>query len=345
MLPFFSFFAVFSWFFCSHALLLNTTIDDTTGDPTTGAQIVYTPQDAWTDSQVISCGSRCPPEIPNMVNLGGRSYHNSTFSADSGKHPNVPLTAAIQFNGSAVYVYCALPRETNANADFTFYLDGVVVGTFQHSPDGTAGFDYTVPVYVNTSITPGPHTLTLQNGQQGGVQSVMILDSIVYTSDAEAGTAASLNGASDPTSSPSAATKRNGPSSAALAAIAVLILAVVVALVILGVCIHHRRRHRREIYAKYMPKGAVHAFPPDITPAPSRAMTMTMAPGALAPLPPVYAGAGGSGGGNWWVGRDQKSRDRPPVGIHRPFEDLDPSQAGFQHPPAWERKTSYQYEM
>ncbi|KAF7340052.1 hypothetical protein MVEN_01923200 [Mycena venus] len=340
MLPLFSFLAVFFWFLNSHAILVNVTIDDNTGDPLTGALVSYTPPDAWTigDSETIS-QSRSPPGIPDLSKVGGRTFHNSTFSPNSGSHPNVPLTASVRFNGSAVYVYTVLSRFPDGNSDMTFYLDGVVVGNFIQAPVGSAGFDYTVLVYANPSITPGPHTLTIQNGRQNGPESILILDSIVYTYDDEG----SAEATAPPVSSPSASSMvsaRRGPSSATLAVVGVLVFAVVALLIILGVCLHRRRRRRRAVYAKYMPQGAVRAFPADL--APSRPMSPALSP-ALSPLPPVYAGAGGSASaGNWWVGRDQKSRDGPRA-VHRPFVDLDPSQAGIQRPQGWERKASYQY--
>jgi len=337
MLPLFSFLAVFFWFLNSHATPVNATIDDSTGDSLTGALVSYTPPDAWAigDVETIS-QSRSPPGIPDLSQVGGRTFHNSTFSPNSGSHPNVPLTASVRFNGSAVYVYTALSRFPNGNSDMTFYLDGVVVGHFTQAPVGSAGFDYTVPVYTNPSIPPGPHTLTIQNGHQDGLESILILDSIVYTYDAESSTSATAAQASSPSASSTESSARRGPSGATLAVVGVLVFAVVAIVIVLGICLYRRRRRRRAVYAKYMPHGSVRAFPADL--APSRPMSP-----ALSPLPPVYAGAGGSGsGGNWWVGRDQKSRDGPRA-VHRPFVDLDPSQAGIQRPQAWERKASYQY--
>ncbi|KAF7367309.1 hypothetical protein MSAN_00793000 [Mycena sanguinolenta] len=325
MLLLFSFFALFLCFLNCHALV-NVTIDDTNGDPLTGALIAYSPQAAWTEPGNLPCTLACPPTTPNVQDMSDWTYHNSTFSPNSGKFPNVPLTATVQFNGSAVYVYCALSRSPNANSDMTFFLDGVVVGQFIKTPVGSAGFDYGVPVYANSSIDPGLHTLTLQNGQQNGVESVMILDSIVYTSTGNV-TAAQEQA---PSTSSTSSTQR-GPSRATLAVVAVLVITLVVILMILGVCLYRRRRRRRAVYATYMPKGTVRAFPVDA--APSRPMS------AITPLPPVYAGGSG---GNWWVGRDQKSRDGLRA-MHRPYMDLDPSQAALQHPPAWESNSSYRY--
>jgi hypothetical protein len=83
MLSLFPFVAVFFWFLRAQALLLNITIDDTTtGDSVTGALVAYAPADAWTNGQSVACaqGSHCPPGTPNLDNLGGRSFHNSTVT-------------------------------------------------------------------------------------------------------------------------------------------------------------------------------------------------------------------------------------------------------------------------
>ncbi|KAJ6519372.1 hypothetical protein C8R45DRAFT_918412 [Mycena sanguinolenta] len=325
MFPLFSFFALFLCFLNCYASV-NVTIDDTNGDSLTGALVTYSPAKAWTESGPSPCTLSCPPTTPNVEDMNDWTYHNSTFSPNSGEFPNVPLTATVQFNGSAVYVYCALSRSPNANSDMTFFLDGVVVGQFIKTSVGSAGFDYSVLVYANSSIPSGPHTLTLQNGQQNGVESVMILDSIVYTSNSDGTTAQE-----QAPSASSTASSRRGASGATLAVVGVLVVAFVVILMILGICLYRRRRSRRAVYATYMPEGTVRAFPVDA--APSRPMSV------ITPLAPVYAGGSGP---NWWVGRDQKSRDSPRA-IHRPFIDLDPSQAGLQHPPAWESNSSYRY--
>lgn len=63
----------------------------------------------------------------------------------------------------------------------TFFIDGDVVGEFALEPTGSGTIDFNVPVYVNESMPDGVHTFTLQNGHLGGVQSLVLLDSIVYT--------------------------------------------------------------------------------------------------------------------------------------------------------------------
>ncbi|KAJ7124784.1 hypothetical protein C8R43DRAFT_34309 [Mycena crocata] len=326
----FSFLGLFFWFLAAQAVLVNITIDDSAPNQ----QVIYTPPAAWNNRE--SCNDQClvRPE-PRRLNNG--SWHESTFGVGGDViFPNVPLTASVSFNGSAVYVFCALARANIGNSDMTFYLDGVVVGAFAKPAIGSAGFDYAAPVYANVNIPPGLHTLTVQNGHQNGPNSLMVLDSIVFSQENGQVLASQVAGplASAPATSSSGGSR--GPSRATLAVAGVLIFALVLLLVGLGIFLVRRRRRRRAVYARYMPKGSVQAFPSFIAPSP------VSTPG-LSPLPPVYgggsgAGASGSGGGNWWVGRDQKTRDGTlGIGSHRPYADLDPAQAGLQRPQTWER--------
>jgi len=327
-MPFlYSFLGLFFWFITTQAVLVNVTIDDSVGDPLTGASIIYTPSDAW-NSGPAAC-NKCLVH-PDVKKLESGTWHASTFSVNvtGNLHPNVPLSASVQFNGSAVYVFCALSRSSTApdgDSDMAFYIDGVQAGSFTQRAIGSAGFDYRVPVYANTALTPGNHTIEVQNGQRNGNQSLMILDSIVYSYENGLAPASQVDGS--PTTAP-----KHSTSKATLAVVAVLVVALLLLGLGLGVFLYRRRRHHRAVYARYRPKGAVHAFPAFLAPTP----VSTPAP-YIAPLPAVYAGSRGSGATNWWVGRDQKSRDGlRGVATHRPYADLDPSQAGLQRPQPWE---------
>ncbi|KAJ7923044.1 hypothetical protein B0H13DRAFT_2185293 [Mycena leptocephala] len=204
MLVLFSFLAIFSWFFSAQAIPVNVTIDDTKGDSLTGALVVYAPLNAWNDR--ANCNNSCPIQ-PDETMLNDQTWHGSTFSANSKPHANVPLIASVSFNGSAVYVFCAL----DGNIDATFYLDGVQVGTLLRTAVEPAGYEYNVPVYANPSIPQGQHTLVMQNGRPNGIQSLMILDSIVYTYDNDPSAASQVDGPVASSSSSSSSTK-HGPS-------------------------------------------------------------------------------------------------------------------------------------
>jgi hypothetical protein len=64
----------------------------------------------------------------------------------------------------------------------TFFIDGEQVGTFVKTPPGTAGYDYGVLVYSNTSLKGGSHTIRIDNGHRDGAKSLVLLDRIIYRS-------------------------------------------------------------------------------------------------------------------------------------------------------------------
>jgi len=79
------------------AALVNVTIDDTNGDPLTGAQFVYTPPTSWNIGQAcVGCTAHPDPEL-----LYDQTWHDGTFNpvAGSNNNPNQPIFATIDFNG------------------------------------------------------------------------------------------------------------------------------------------------------------------------------------------------------------------------------------------------------
>ncbi|RPD58421.1 hypothetical protein L227DRAFT_505389 [Lentinus tigrinus ALCF2SS1-6] len=164
------------------AALVNVTIDDTFGDPTTGNQIVYDPPGVWKVGQ--NC-SDCTAQ-PDRSQLVNGTWHDGTFSAidENGNVSNQLLTAAVTFQGVAVYVYCVVThsfRSPVGNSDMSFFIDGILVGNFVQPPTGDTTYQYNVPVYVNESLPFGSHTIAIVNGHPSGNQSLTLLDRIVYT--------------------------------------------------------------------------------------------------------------------------------------------------------------------
>jgi hypothetical protein len=101
-----------------------------------------------------------------------------------------------------VYVYCIVPNQvpssvTVANVTFTMVRsscrvysspsnlillcvqDGHIVGSYVHIPDNATDIQYNVPVYVNTSLSDGPHTLSMATS--GDVNSLILFDYAMYT--------------------------------------------------------------------------------------------------------------------------------------------------------------------
>ncbi|OSD05809.1 hypothetical protein PYCCODRAFT_1361583, partial [Trametes coccinea BRFM310] len=156
--------------------LVNVTIDDTYGDELFGTQFLYAPADVWNVGQ--SCAACTAHPNPALVHNG--TWHDGTTQAGSDQL----TTATVRFEGVAVYVFCIVTRSSTSpdgNSDMTFSIDGQEVGRFVQPPDGDTTYDYNVPVYVNTSLPPGPHQLVILNGQPNGNKSLILLDYVVYT--------------------------------------------------------------------------------------------------------------------------------------------------------------------
>lgn len=95
----------------------------------------------------------------------------------------VPVTASVLFNGTALYVFCVLSESSPLGySDMSFYIDGDVKGSFIKTPTGDdLIYNYNVPVFVIESLTSREHNFTLQSGQVNGSHSLALLDKIVYT--------------------------------------------------------------------------------------------------------------------------------------------------------------------
>ena len=85
--------------------------------------------------------------------------------------------------GVAVYVQAILTGSTTSpdgNADYTFLIDGSVVGVFQHSPNGDTTYQFNQTVYQNTSLSNAPHVLVIESGASGK-KSLILLDAVIYS--------------------------------------------------------------------------------------------------------------------------------------------------------------------
>ena len=91
--------------------------------------------------------------------------------------------------GSAVYVYALIPlgaapaNSTPTFMNLTFEVDSHTDGIYQHRGSASASeFQPTTLVFSKTDMAEAPHSLTIQVGPD----SVLLLDSIVYTQGAVA---------------------------------------------------------------------------------------------------------------------------------------------------------------
>ncbi|KAF9072769.1 hypothetical protein BDP27DRAFT_1445502 [Rhodocollybia butyracea] len=153
--------------------MANVTIDDA------NPSIIYLPDGAW---HTRNPSTPCPgcSANPNYTMMFDGTFHDGTFDSVPGvaSFPNIPLTASMSFNGTAVYIFCALAHRTS---DMTFFIDGVNRSTFtQPIAPGTL-YQYSVPVFSITSLSPGQHALTIQSGHVNGTKTLTLLDKIIYT--------------------------------------------------------------------------------------------------------------------------------------------------------------------
>lgn len=177
----------------STAIVVNHTIDDTFGDSATGLYPTYLPAGRW------ATGSTCRTCNIYPGNLGFEQHgsgtagaavnitqaHNGTWR-DSTYHPNQPnSTITVTFVGQAVYVYNIIAnavKRTTTLTSLVFTIDGVYVDQYIHTPDPAGPLLlYKVPVYVNSSLPHGIHTLVISAG--GTEPSLILFDYIVYTVD------------------------------------------------------------------------------------------------------------------------------------------------------------------
>ncbi|KAG6857671.1 hypothetical protein H0H87_010240 [Tephrocybe sp. NHM501043] len=125
------------------AFLVNITVDDTLGNPNTGAHITYFPADRWNN------GATCT-QCNSASHLDRNQVHNG------------------------------MSREY---ADMIFLIDWQPAGNYYRVLTGDGAFEYNTLVFGNQTLPQGNHTLTIQNGHVGGTRSRVLLDYITYTYD------------------------------------------------------------------------------------------------------------------------------------------------------------------
>lgn len=88
-------------------------------------------------------------------------------------------------SGSAFYLYGVISEfndTISSIANYSYFIDGDLVGTFTRSPSGQPAFHYNFLLYANSSIPNGTHQFSMQNGQDGDTQpSLVLLDYAIYS--------------------------------------------------------------------------------------------------------------------------------------------------------------------
>ncbi|KAF8877522.1 hypothetical protein BD779DRAFT_1677283 [Infundibulicybe gibba] len=128
----------------STATLKNQTIDDYLGDSSTGFKVQYAPPTDSGGGAVWRSQDNC--ETCAILADRAKTYNNTwtsaTYLEGSGNY-----TAALQFHGTAIYVYFIIsnyPRSTKliSAVECGFRLDGAIVGNYTHQSDESYIFQY-----------------------------------------------------------------------------------------------------------------------------------------------------------------------------------------------------------
>ena len=173
--------------------VLNVTVDDQYGDPTTGLSVLYSPSSKWEDGQ--SCDN-CTAQ-PNATNAYMQTWKIGTYTPGedvlqasfsfTGMYKQGRSSLRLQSDvcsvGIAIYVSCIVTgslENPDGNTDLTFYIDNANVGSFEKTPDGNATYLYGTNVFATKGLSNTLHTLTIESGS-GGSEALVMLDSITYT--------------------------------------------------------------------------------------------------------------------------------------------------------------------
>ncbi|KAI0714764.1 hypothetical protein C8Q76DRAFT_692784 [Earliella scabrosa] len=178
--------------FLSHTALVSTalvnyTIDDEYGDSVTGLAPSYLPPNGW--SQGSQCGKCIITPAVHLDQPFASTWHDATFEP-GGEERRIQA----RFTGSAVYVFNLVPNNVPkaqvTYTNLTFFINNTLVGHYVHTPDPSGPqLQYRVPVYVNASLPYADHILDVVAG--GTQYSLVLFDSITYTSNSEDDGAAS----------------------------------------------------------------------------------------------------------------------------------------------------------
>ena len=78
-----------------------------------------------------------------------------------------------------------IPLSFTSSTNLSFLIDDELVGAFDSAPVGNGSqptaFQYHILLYSNSSIPHGPHTFVLQNGLDGGPDSIVLFDYLIYS--------------------------------------------------------------------------------------------------------------------------------------------------------------------
>ncbi|KAF8876408.1 hypothetical protein BD779DRAFT_1560519 [Infundibulicybe gibba] len=146
----------------ANGVLVNQTIDDNLGDSLTGFKVQYAPLTAPDGGLVWKSQDECDDCAikPDRASTNNNTWTSATYFGSLGN-----VTAALRFQGTAIYIYLVLsnyPVSTGliSAVHCDFRLDGQVVGSFSHPSDESYKFQYNTLAFARTGLTNASHTFT-----------------------------------------------------------------------------------------------------------------------------------------------------------------------------------------
>ncbi|KAF8711510.1 hypothetical protein AX14_013227 [Amanita brunnescens Koide BX004] len=195
----------------TRAVLVNRTIDDTNGDPTTGLRPIYLPNGPWNG---VSC-SNC------AINPNASLAFDKTWSAATYNPGLKNMNITFSFTGVAIVIFFILangndlPTGITANTACNFTLDGLLVHTFfSPQPDeSTPEYQYNVTGYSTEELSNENHTMVISTNDYP-INVYVNFDYAIYTADEPDNTTSSTSGPSSTSASGSPSASTSGPEAA-----------------------------------------------------------------------------------------------------------------------------------
>ena len=183
----------------TRAALVNYTIDDTFGDSVTGAKPVYLPASPWAGPGCTTCAIVPVKALAFDGTWTAATYNpslfnnmNITFSFTGWKISSFDclqlmiFAKPLRFTGISIWVFFILANNNTlpgitSNTQCNFTLDGQLVNTFNHQPNGsTNALQYNATAFTTSGLSNSQHTLVISTNDFPGF-SFLNFDYAIYT--------------------------------------------------------------------------------------------------------------------------------------------------------------------
>ncbi|KAF9064554.1 hypothetical protein BDP27DRAFT_1230378, partial [Rhodocollybia butyracea] len=165
--------------------LVNQTIDDTYGDPSTGLMVQYTPSSNSQGGLYWINNEQCDTTLGSCrINPSTNSAFDHTWTQTTYFSDIQNISVGFTFNGTAIYVYLIVTNEPLSsglvsNVFCDFRLDGEIVGHFSHLIDNSSDVQFNVSAFNRIDLDPGNHEMLIET--TGNQSSFIIFDYALYT--------------------------------------------------------------------------------------------------------------------------------------------------------------------